>query len=216
MSTLSGLRRPLHLGLTGGIGSGKSTVARMLVDFGAFLVDADAISRQTTAAGGAAIAQIAAVFGPDALTSDGAMNRDRMRQWVFADSLLRQKLENIIHPLVSKETAHQAELAARAGAVCIVFDVPLLVESGRWRQMLDQVLVVDCDESTQISRVLSREIARTGSAGQWTVETVQKVIQGQASRSYRLKAADMCICNDGLSLTALETLVKQISIRFGL
>lgn len=197
-----------RLGLTGGIGSGKSTVARLLVDAGAALIDADAISRQVTAPGGAAIPQITQHFGPQTITPEGAMDRDAMRRLAFSDPASRRQLEAIIHPLVGLETARQAEQALQAGNPCIVFDIPLLVESGRWRQQLDRVLVVDCSEATQISRVM----ARSG----WTQEAVQKVIDGQASRAARRAAADVCIYNDGLSLDALGLIVRQISRRFGL
>ncbi|MES2360537.1 MAG: dephospho-CoA kinase [Pseudomonadota bacterium] len=197
-----------RIGLTGGIGSGKSTVARLLADAGAALIDADAISRQLTAAGGAAIPLISKQFGPQAITSDGAMDRDAMRRLAFSDPAARRQLEAIIHPLVSLETVRQAEQAMRAGSPCIVFDIPLLVESGRWRQQLDRVLVVDCSEATQISRV----VVRSG----WTPEAVQKVIDGQASRAARRAAADVCIFNEGLSLEALGLVVGQISRRFGL
>lgn len=197
-----------RIGLTGGIGSGKSTVAGLLATCGACVVDADAISRQLTAVGGAAIAPIAQQFGAQAITLEGAMNRDVMRQRVFDDAAVRRQLEAIIHPLVSLEAARQAEQAAREGCLCIVFDIPLLVESGRWRQQLDQVLVVDCSEATQISRVT----ARSG----WTPEAVQKVMAGQASRAQRRAAADVCLYNDGLSREALGLLVVQISRSFGL
>ncbi|MGH8858550.1 MAG: dephospho-CoA kinase [Polaromonas sp.] len=201
-----------RIGLTGGIGSGKSTVARMLVDSGATLVDADAIARQVTAPGGAAVKKIANQFGDHVLTADGAMDRDRMRQLVFDDPAVRRRLEAIIHPLVSQETLRQSGAAVKAGSACIVFDVPLLVESGRWRQQVDRVLVVDCSEATQIARVLARETGRNG----WTREVVEKIMAGQASRAQRLAAADICIYNDGLSLEALGLLVRQLAIRFGL
>ncbi|MBC7647831.1 MAG: dephospho-CoA kinase, partial [Vitreoscilla sp.] len=149
----------LRLGLTGGIGSGKSTVAQMLVGHGGGLIDADAISRVTTAAGGSAIAAIAAQFGLQTINADGSMNRDVMRQLVFADPAAKFALEAIIHPLVSQEAARQAAQAKSAGSTFAVFDIPLLVESKRWRQQLDKVLVVDCEEASQISRVVSRENA---------------------------------------------------------
>ena len=202
----------LRIGLTGGIGSGKSTVADMLVAQGAALIDADAISRATTAPGGAAIAPIAAQFGPDVITPDGALNRDAMRQRVFADPSARKRLEAIIHPLVSIESARQAELARHAGMAWAVFDIPLLVESQRWRSQLDKVLVIDCEEATQISRVMAREGAGKG----WTKETVEKVISSQASRSQRRAAADWVIYNEGLSLAALAEQVQKIVARITL
>lgn len=197
-----------HLGLTGGIGSGKSTVAKMLLDGGAVLIDADAVSRASTAAGGAAIPQIAAQFGPEAITAEGAMDRDAMRLRVFADAAARQQLEAIIHPLVSLESARQTELARLAGCELLVFDIPLLVESKRWRYRLDKVLVIDCEIATQISRV----IRRSG----WTDEAVKKAIASQATRAQRLAAADLVIYNDGLTLDALAGQVRQIAQRMTL
>ena len=197
----------LRLGLTGGIGSGKSTVARMLVEHGATLIDADAISRAITAAGGAAIAQIAADFGRDAINAQGAMNRDVMRQQVFADPNVKRQLEAIIHPLVGAEVARLAAAARLAGNAFVVFDIPLLVESQHWRQQLDKVLVVDCEKATQVSRVKARESANTG----WTHDAVETVIAQQASRAQRLAAADLVVYNDGLSLGELAARVRQIA-----
>jgi dephospho-CoA kinase len=197
-----------RIGLTGGIGSGKSTVAGMLVGLGATLVDADAIARQLTAAGGAAVKQIASEFGADVIGADGAMDRDKMRQLAFSDPAAKLRLEAIIHPLVNQQTLQQAAQAEQAGTACIVFDIPLLVESGRWRQQLDRVLVVDCRESTQLDRVA----ARNG----WVPQAVQKIMDGQSSRAQRLAAADICIYNDGLRLETLALLVHQLAVRFGL
>lgn len=197
---------PLRVGLTGGIGSGKSTVAQVLADCGAAVIDSDAISHLVTASGGAAIEPIARQFGPQFITPDGALDRDEMRKLVFSDAGAKRRLESIVHPLVGEEAARQA---ARSDSVAIVFDVPLLVESGRWRQRVDQVLVVDCSEATQISRVM----ARNG----WTREAVERVMAGQASRDQRLAAADICIYNDApLSLAALTGTVRQLAQRFGL
>ena len=198
----------IRLGLTGGIGSGKSTVAHMLVIGGATLIDADAISRATTAAGGAAIAQIAAQFGAQAITPEGAMDRDAMRQRVFADPHARLQLEAIIHPLVSIESARLAEQARSAGSALLVFDIPLLVESKRWRQQLGQILVVDCDEALQVRRV----VARSG----WTPDAVENVIVSQATRRQRLAAADIVIYNQDLTLGELALQVAQIARRLTL
>lgn len=198
----------MRVGLTGGIGSGKSTVARMLADCGAAVIDADAISRTVTATGGAAISPVAKLFGPEAITSEGAMDRDFIRQLVFDSPAARLQLEAIIHPLVGLESSRQAEQALLAGSACVLFDIPLLVESGRWRQQLDKVLVVDCSEATQVARVA----ARNG----WTSEAVKKVMAGQASRAARRAAADICLYNDGLSLAELGFAVRQISRSFGL
>ncbi len=198
----------LRIGLTGGIGSGKSTVARMLETHGAAIIDADKISRQVTAPAGSAIDLIAIEFGPNAITPDGAMDRNFMRDLAFSDAAAKQRLEAIVHPLVSTEVQHQTAAALLAGSACIVFDIPLLVESSRWRQQLDRVLVVDCSEATQISRVT----ARNG----WAPDVVEKVIAGQASRALRRSAADLTIYNDGVTLEALALLVAKVSACFGL
>jgi dephospho-CoA kinase len=197
-----------RIGLTGGIGSGKSTVAGMLAECGAVIVDADAISRQTTAAGGAAIQSIEQIFGASFITPAGALDRDAMRQLVFSDPAAKLRLEAIVHPLVTQETVRQVRAAESAGARCLVFDVPLLVESGRWRHQVDQVLVVDCTEERQISRVMARN--------DWTREAVQKVMNAQASRAQRLAAADVCIYNDSLSLAELASLTRDVAAGFGL
>lgn len=204
----SDLPLPLHIGLTGGIGSGKSTVAGMLVACGAVLVDADALSRQVTAPGGAAIDPIVRAFGQHFITADGALNRTLMRDLVFAQPDSKARLEAIIHPLVAAATAQSAAAAEAAGARCVVFDVPLLVESRRWRPLVHQVLVVDCTEARQIARVM----ARSG----LSAEEVQRIMAGQASRAQRLAAADVCIYNDSLSLHALDAQVRELAPRFGL
>ena len=197
-----------RIGLTGGIGSGKSTVLAMLQDLGAVAVDADAISRATTAAGGAAIPRIREVFGPDFVTADGALDRDRMRERAYAQPEARRELEQIIHPLVGQEVARQVDVALAAGARCIVYDIPLLVESGRWRHQLDRVLVVDCEPETQVARVA----ARSGLAP----DEVRAIIAAQAPRALRLAAADLVICNEGLTLEALQNEVEQAARSFGL
>ena len=197
-----------RIGLTGGIGSGKSTVLAMLQALGAVAIDADAISRATTAAGGAAIPAIRQVFGPDFVTPDGALDRVRMRERAYAHPEARRELEAIIHPLVGAEIARQVDAALAAGARCIVFDIPLLVESGRWRQQVDRVLVVDCEPETQVQRV----VARSGLAA----EEVRAIIAAQAPRALRLAAADLVICNEGLTLEALRKEVEQAARTFGL
>lgn len=198
----------VRLGLTGGIGSGKSTVLGMLQALGAAAIDADAISRATTAAGGAAIPLIARQFGPEFVTPDGALDRTRMRERAYAHPEARRELERIIHPLVGEEIARQVEAALAAGARCIVYDIPLLVESGRWRQQLDRVLVVDCEPETQVARV----VARSGLAP----DEVRAIIAAQAPRALRLAAADLVICNEGLTLEALRHEVEQAWRSFGL
>ena len=199
---------PVRLGLTGGIGSGKSTVAGLLVGLGAGVVDADAISRQLTIAGGLAMPAIAATFGSDFVDASGALARDRMRQLVHTDASARIRLEAIIHPLVGQESRRQAALLAEQACPCIVFDVPLLVESAHWRGDLDHVLVVDCTTEKQIDRVMARN--------QLSRAEVEKIIASQASRRLRLAAADSVIFNVGLSLDELADELQQISARFGL
>jgi dephospho-CoA kinase len=198
----------IRLGLTGGIGSGKSTVALMLGKAGAAVIDADAISRQTTAPGGMAIDAIRREFGPDLITAAGALDRDRMRERVFSDPRARKQLEAIVHPLVGLETTRQAQAAVQASRRCIVFDVPLLVESVHWRKRVDQILVVDCLPEVQIERTVQRS-GLDGSA-------VEQIIASQASRATRLHAADLVIFNVGLTLDDLAREVQQIAHRFGL
>jgi dephospho-CoA kinase len=198
----------LRLGLTGGIGSGKSTVAQLLVDQGAVLIDADAISRATTAVGGSAIAPIVAAFGQPVIGNDGALNRDAMRTLVFADPAAKARLEGIVHPLVGQAIATQSRQAEDAGAACIVFDIPLLVESGRWRRTVDRVLVVDCLVSTQIVRVMAR-------SGLTTAE-VEKIVATQATRAQRLAAADVVLFNDGITRDELAVQTREIAAQFGL
>ena len=184
---------PLRIGLTGGIGSGKSSVARVLAELGAVVVDTDGIARALTLPGGAAIAPIRVAFGAEMIDASGALDRARMRERAFSDAAAKRRLEAILHPLIGLETERQAERAGSAPA--IVFDVPLLVESGRWRARVDKVLVIDCPESTQVERV----VARAG----WSPDAVRAVIAGQASRAQRRAAADAVIANDGLTLDAL-------------
>ncbi|PUE32135.1 dephospho-CoA kinase [Limnohabitans sp. Jir61] len=197
---------PLRIGLTGGIGSGKSTVAQLLQARGAAVIDADAIARNVTAAHGAAMPAITRTFGAEFITPDGALDRERMRAHVFSQPEAKQALEAIIHPLVSQETQQQAQAAISKGHRTLVFDVPLLVEAGeRWRPQVDRILVVDCLEETQIQRV----IARNGLSR----EAVQRIISAQASRVQKLTAADWVIYNDGISLDTLENQVNWLPIQ---
>ena len=197
-----------RIGLTGGIGSGKSTVLGMLVARGAAPIDADAISRATTAAGGAAIPAIREAFGADFITPEGVLDRNRMRERAYAEPESRRQLERIIHPLVGAEIQRQVDAALASGARCIVFDIPLLVESGRWRAQLDRVLVVDCEPETQVARVAARS--------QLAPEAVRAIIAAQAPRALRLAAADVVVCNEGLTLEELRNEVEQAAQSFGL
>jgi dephospho-CoA kinase len=196
------------LGLTGGIGSGKSTVAALLANLGAKVLDADAISRTVTAPGGLAIEPIRLGFGHQFIASDGAMDRDRMRALVYEDPDARRRLEAIIHPLVQQEIWRLASESEAAGVPCLVFDVPLLVESASWRQRVDKVLVIDCSPETQISRVQTRSgLSRPA---------IEAIIAAQASRSERLAIADAVILNDGITFEALDDRVRALAPGFGL
>lgn len=198
----------LRIGLTGGIGSGKSTVLQMFAQRGAAAIDADAISRATTAPGGAAIPAIRQQFGAEFIGPDGGLDRDRMRERAYADAQARRALEAIIHPLVAAESARRVEAALAAHVPCIVFDIPLLVESGRWRAQVDKVLVVDCSPETQVGRV----VARSGLAP----DGVRAIMAAQATREQRLAAADIVICNEQLTLERLRDIVEQVARSFGL
>ena len=200
----------LRIGLTGGIGSGKSTVAAMLVEQGAALIDADAISRACTAAGGAALPAIAREFGPQLIAADGALDRAAMRELVFRDPGARQRLEAIVHPRVGAETERQARQALAQGRRLLVFDVPLLVESiERWRQRVDRIVVVDCEPETQIARVMARN--------QLPRAQVEQILAAQASRAQRLAVADAVIFNGAdVTLQALRAQVRQLVDAFGI
>lgn len=198
--------RRLRLGLTGGIGSGKSTVAGLLATLGAQVLDADAMSRASTAAGGRAMPEIRRVFGDAFVAPDGSLNRDRMRAHVFSNPSAKQALEAIVHPCVQQA---MAEALHHSQAACTVFDVPLLVESAHWRTRVAAVLVVDCDTETQIQRV----VARSG----WTAEAVAAVIAQQATRAQRLAAADAVVFNGaGNTLLQLQQDVQALAHTFGL
>lgn len=202
-------QRTWRIGLTGGIGSGKSTVAGFLARRGAAIIDADAISRSLTAPGGRAMADIAHTFGAAMLSPDGAMDRQAMRERIFQDPQAKRQLEHIIHPLVGQITAEQSQTALQTGHPVLVFDVPLLVESGdRWRRQVDRVIVVDCDAETQKQRVM----ARSG----LSAEEIERIVAQQATRAQRLACADLVVVNQGISFDDLDALVGQVAADFGL
>lgn len=195
--------RRLRIGLTGGIGSGKSAVADLLRDLGAAVVDADVVSHQLTAPGGAAIPALRAAFGPAAIAADGSLDRAYMRERVFADPAQRARLEAILHPLIGQTLRQQA--AAATGAY-VVFVVPLLVENlARWRGQVDRICVVDCPEALQIERVQ----ARSG----LNAAQVRAILAAQATREQRLAAADDRIDNAG-SRDALAAQVRALHDRY--
>lgn len=184
------------VGLTGGIGSGKSTVADLLAEQGALLVDTDLIAHELTAPQGGAMPAIRSVFGDSVLAADGSLDRAAMRRLVFSDSSAKTRLEGILHPLIRAESAARCAMASSAPYVVLV--VPLLIESGDYRQRVDRILVVDCDEAVQVSRVM----ARSGLAE----KEVLAIMAAQASRSERLAAADdLVLNNDGR-----EALLPQV------
>jgi dephospho-CoA kinase len=182
----------LRIGLTGGIGSGKSTVARLLVEQGAVLVDTDAISRALTAPGGAALPALLAEFGDELFDSGGALQRERLRELVFSSPDDKLRLESVLHPMIGEQALR---LAQAAGDEPVVFDVPLLAESSPWRLRCHRILVVDCGETTQVERVMQRS--------GWTAQQVRSVIAQQVPRPARRAIADAVIFNQGLELPEL-------------
>lgn len=201
----TGRTQRLTVGLTGGIGSGKTTVAHMLAGCGATIIDADAISRSLTEAGGAALMPIKQVFGEEVIGADGALNRGAMREIVFAQPASRTKLEAIIHPLVQMRMSAAIQNAPTA---VVVLDIPLLVESPRWRKQIDLIVVVDCNVETQVSRVMERN--------GWAASTIEAIIQSQATRGDRLKAADVVIFNEKSNLSILKNQVNSLGNQLGL
>lgn len=193
------------IGLTGGIGSGKSTVASQLVALGATLVDTDAIAHALTTPGGAAMPSLRQRFGDDVAGPDGALARARMRALVLADPDAKRALEAILHPMIGAEAQRQA---AAAGDGVVVFDVPLLGESSHWRARCQRILVVDCGAETQVQRVM----ARSG----WSDEQVQRVIALQSPRAQRRAIADAVIFNDGITPETLADEVAQLWALWGL
>ena len=186
------------VGLTGGIGSGKSAAADRFAALGAALVDTDAIAHELTAVGGAAMPALEAAFGPEVAAPDGALDRARMRRLVFADPAARQRLEAILHPMIRNLSAERCRQAPTA---YVILAVPLLVESGTYRERCDRIVVVDCPESLQISRVM----ARSG----LSEPEVRAIMANQASRAERLAAADDVVANDG-DLASLEMRVGEL------
>ena len=185
------------VGLTGGIGSGKTTVAELFTSQGAGLVDTDEISHRLTAPAQPAIAEIARKFGPQFVADDGSLDRVRMRDLVFAHPSARKDLETILHPLIRQASTRQIQ---ESTAPYVVVVVPLLIETGAYRQMMGRILVVDCEPETQVRRVMERSgLSRN---------EVLSIIASQVSRQERLREADDIIHNDG----DLETLRAQVNL----
>lgn len=177
---------PYCVGLTGGIGSGKSSAARMFAELGAGVIDVDDISHALTRPGGAAIAPIRDAFGPEAIAGDGSLDRARMRERVFADAGAKDRLEAILHPLIGIEARAQA---ARAAQPYVMLVVPLLLERDTYRDVIQRVAVVDCTEDTQIQRTMRRS--------NLSQAAVRAIMSAQLSRGERLAKADDVIDNDG-------------------
>lgn len=190
------------VGLTGGIGSGKSTVADLFATLGASVIDTDLIAHQLTIAGGIAIEPIRQAFGAAFIAGDGAMDRARMREAVFADPVLKKRLEDILHPLIRSATE---QAAVEADGAYLLFVVPLLVESGIWKERVSRVLVIDCDEAIQIRRVMQRNGL--------TEQQVRAIMATQAPRAVRLAAAADVIVNDG-DQAALAAQVERLHAHY--
>jgi dephospho-CoA kinase len=191
----------LFVGLTGGIGSGKTAVSDHLAQLGAGVVDTDIIAHQITAANGVAIPFIQKQFGAEFIDPSGALDRAKMRKLVFADPEARKALEAITHPLIRIETIRQAKQLIREKVPYLVFVVPLLIESGSWLALLDHLIVVDCPEEVQIERVMHRNnLSRN---------EVKRILEAQASRQERIANADMVIKNQG-SLESLQAEVLKL------
>ena len=195
---------PFVIGLTGGIGSGKSAAADLFAGLGGGVVDTDAIAHELTAPGGAAIAEVRRLFGAGCLAADGSMDRTKVRELVFADPSARKRLEALLHPMIRAESLRRIEAAAGA-APYVVHVVPLLVESAGYRDRVQRVLVVDCAEEVQVARVR----ARSG----LSEPEVRRILAAQATRAARLAAADDVIDNSG-PLAALQPQVLALHDRY--
>jgi len=194
--------RRVLIGLTGGIGSGKSTVAALFAQRGISIVDADALAHRLTAAGGAAMAKIREAFGDEYVTAAGALDRVRMRSLVFQSDADRQKLESILHPMIRTATDEEVDAAQSAYVIAVV---PLLFESTQWRERITRSLVVDCSEETQIARVMRRSgLSRAD---------VEQIMARQISRARRLELADDVIENSGDPATLVQP-VKTLHQRY--
>ncbi len=193
---------PYCVGLTGGIGSGKSSAARIFSESGAGVVDVDDISHALTRPGGAAIVPIRSAFGAEAITPEGSLDRTRMRALVFADASAKDKLEAILHPLIGLEA--RAEVA-RAAQPYVMLVVPLLLERDAYRDLIQRVAVVDCPEAVQIERTMRRSAL--------SEDAVRAIMAAQLSRAQRLAKADDVLYNDG-DETQLRQQVAALHVRY--
>jgi dephospho-CoA kinase len=193
----------LVVGLTGGIGSGKSTVSGLFAEQGAAIIDTDGIAHRLTRSGGTAIPALRAEFGERYIDNDGALDRAQMRALVFADASARHRLERLLHPLILAQA--EAELAQAGTAPYTILVVPLLPQAPAFRRLVQRVLVVDCDEATQLARVVRRS--------RLSEEEARAIIASQTPRAERLKLADDVISNDG-DLDALSDQVDALHRRY--
>ena len=194
--------KAFSVGLTGGIGCGKSTVADLFAELGASIVDTDVIAHGLTAPHGPAMPAILAEFGPDFATPEGALDRARMRTLVFSDATARTRLEAILHPRIRDATAAAAAIAT---GPYVIYVVPLLIESGTWRERVSRVLAIDCSEDTQVARVMRRSGL--------TADAVRAIMAAQVTRQQRLAAADDVIENDD-GVEALRPQVERLHKRY--
>lgn len=201
MTNASDHPRPLRIGLTGGIASGKSTVADMFAGLGAVIIDTDVIARQVVEPGQPALEAVRDEFGDAVIDAEGRLDRSAMRRIVFADDDARRRLEAILHPRIAAETLARADAA---GGTYQIIVVPLLVESDL-KEVVDRILVVDCDDDTQIRRLMARDAESEGQA--------RRMLAAQSSRDARLAIADDVVRNDGDLNDTLEQ-VEQLDRRY--
>ena len=193
---------PFCIGLTGGVGSGKTSAARIFQELGAAVVDTDEIAHDLTRPGGAAVAAIRSEFGADYVAADGGLDRAKMRRLVFTDPVARKTLETILHPLIGRDS--QARIAAAQQPYVLVV-VPLLLETGAYRELIGRVLVIDCDEERQIARAMKRSALSS--------DEVRAIMAAQLPRAERLKRADDVLDNDG-SMDALRRQVRELHEKY--
>jgi dephospho-CoA kinase len=189
---------PFCVGLTGGIGCGKSRAAEMFAELGADIIDSDVISHELTGPGGGAMTAVEQAFGRDYVRADGSLDRERMRSLVFSEPDARGKLEAILHPLIRAETVHRTQAST---APYVILVVPLLLETGAYRELLDRILVVDCDESQQIARAMARS--------RLTEDEVRRIMSAQLPRDERLRQAQDVLFNDA-DIKTLRTKVEAL------
>jgi dephospho-CoA kinase len=194
-----------RIGLTGGIGSGKSTLGKLLQDRGFPLIDADDLSHALTAPQGAAIEPIRQYFGSDFITPEGALDRPRMRQLVFTQAQAKRALQTLLHPLILAGIQSAEASIKDKGNSLVVIDIPLLVESAHWRAVLQQVIVVDCEEETQVARVMQRN--------KLSAAEVRQIMANQVSRERRLAAADMVVFNNSDQLADLHQQAQTMCLQ---